>query len=952
MPASKANSKFFSFTGRFLQFPPTAIMLQFTRLLLITLLVCLIDNSFSIEFEPMPKSEYYTRPEYGVIFRPMSQQFIPTDSVTHVFFQLDFPKIPNFPIIPDLTTDQCYEKSPRHREIFRPTNRETKQYLFQEHAHQFNPYYDHKTEHLAHPAYIAYLRTKVSDNKSVAHISHQRHTEGQRRKACNDLTLQLNQTLTRYKALRADLLNDYNGLTQLLQQNAVTEHNRKRTVRAIFSFLQPAFSTLFGFSTEDQIQQVQENLQRVQQNQYAVSNNTEKLYHQVAYLTNITSRRLDILWQGLADQNANINQTTDAIKSLAGDISKGMARLGKSLQDLHQWNIMTQSIHEQALNLNMDAMMVKSKLGVWTRSLTQLIRQYLPSELVTPYELRTALVESIQTLGDRKSSFRIVHDEDDLHYYYTERLTKLFITHDTAKDTFVLHIYLKVPIAVSEIKINAFQIITVKVPVHTNGSLPGKGYTQIGQIQDYFIISETKNSYAELSAADYEYCSSLTDNICPALSLNRDKHDMSCLAALFFNEHRLIKQKCTFNYFPLGIPPTYAIFIREGIYLIASKSAELQFICPQFAKRTKYAYFALVKVPCNCAVSSQFLYIPPSLANCDLPTVKVLFSFPFNMVQLSMESGFDAEQILADQYTFEFKPPTIETPDFSMLATLTDLQHEDEALQLNLDTRQIGRLSQKVTIQELKAIDYGSSVSYEFIHTIIHYCLETVSLLANIFLSIKLYRLTIIINTLQRTAEAYLLTASTTLPAVENPISINTISQSNTILLFFTAVLICTLVQISRYTFKRIIRRSLKPISITETTVYLVFTDINNSHVKILFTINECVQHIILHEMPAITDTHYQLKCYGKPQVHLTWAHPIIITVLGLVREIDLPRVITLPLPIAKLLLTNARTTRTDNLSPSIAIALKSQCSCGCRLTKSGISAIFNPNRAHLTTEI
>ena len=104
--------------------------------------------------------------------------------------------------------------------------------------------------------------------------------------------------------------------------------------------------------------------------------------------------------------------------------------------------------------------------------------------------------------------------------------------------------------------------------------------------------------------------------------------------------------------------------------------------------------------------------------------------------------------------------------------------------------------------------------------------------------------------------------------------------------------------------------------------------------------------------MPAITDTHYQLKCYGKPQVHLTWAHPIIITVLGLVREIDLPRVITLPLPIAKLLLTNARTTRTDNLSPSIAIALKSQCSCGCRLTKSGISAIFNPNRAHLTTEI
>ena len=80
---------------------------------------------------------------------------------------------------------------------------------------------------------------------------------------------------------------------------------------------------------------------------------------------------------------------------------------------------MTQSVHEQAINLNMDAMMVKSKLGVWTRSLTQLMQQYLPSELVSLHELRSALAQTKHTLARRQSSFRLVHDEGDIHYYFT-----------------------------------------------------------------------------------------------------------------------------------------------------------------------------------------------------------------------------------------------------------------------------------------------------------------------------------------------------------------------------------------------------------------------------------------------------------------------------------------------------------------------------------------------------
>ena len=133
--------------------------------------------------------------------------------------------------------------------------------------------------------------------------------------------------------------------------------------------------------------------------------------------------------------------------------------------------------------------------------------------------------------------------------------------------------------------------------MHSNDSQPSTGYTLIAPLQDYFIVSQSQISYAELSAQTFAFCSSLRDNICPTLSLNRNKHDMSCLAAIFFNEHNMVRKKCTFHFFPLAPPPTYAIFVREGTFIIATLTAELYFICPRFAKQTHYTYFTQIQTP-------------------------------------------------------------------------------------------------------------------------------------------------------------------------------------------------------------------------------------------------------------------------------------------------------------------------------------------------------------------
>ena len=52
---------------------------------------------------------------------------------------------------------------------------------------------------------------------------------------------------------------------------------------------------------------------KLQNNQYAINNDTERLYSQVSHLANITNRRIDVIWSSLAKQVASVNQTINAI---------------------------------------------------------------------------------------------------------------------------------------------------------------------------------------------------------------------------------------------------------------------------------------------------------------------------------------------------------------------------------------------------------------------------------------------------------------------------------------------------------------------------------------------------------------------------------------------------------------------------------------------------------------
>lgn len=901
------------------------------------------------DFEHLPDLEYYTRPEYGVIFRPLTNQFIPTDSYSHVFFALEFPEIPYFPEIPPINNEACTEQNSRRNRDFEPTEQEMHKYMLNEHMQAKHTFVDRRyvtsgtpTDRNAYQILPAHLRYEVSQHFDEPEKQNLRKLiKSNRQDICLTLAEQLNTNLDRYRALRNDIIKTHSGLIDLLTANANIPRKNGRISRAIFSFLQPAFSTLFGFATETQVTQVQENLLKLQTNQYAINNDTEKLYDQVSNLANITSRRIDNLWTGIAKLDDNVNKTAHAITVLATDVSRNLINFGKRLEQTHAWSSITLSIHEKAIQLNIDAQMVYNKLGVWTRSLTQLMQQKLPSEIITPYELQKGLAQTKQSLGTRSTSFRLIYDEENLYYYYTQKLAKLFVTQNSTNKRFKLHVHLKIPLATTTIQTKSFQVVILRVPTHSNGSTPGNGYTQLNNHNDYFITSASQISYTELSATDYTFCSSQPDNICPALSLNRDKSDLSCLAAIFFNDHTAIKRKCTFQFFPLGQTPIYAVYVREGLYIIATRSAEITFICTEYNKRTTVAYFAQLRIPCNCAVSSKSLYIPASLANCEQNSQTIYVSHPFNLVQTTME-GFDATQIMKHQRSISMHPPIIQTPRFLDLATITGIKHEDEALELDLESMSIGKQPAKVTFQELSSIDINDSTTIEFIYDIAQFCGLAILYVIVIVLIAKQYRTGIIVATLVTHTEAITLTHPPQMDHADVPGNYNNLPITTTSLLFLFAIAIITLFHLARYALKGLIIRKTKVNSLDETDIFLVYTNLHSSKVVHLLKIYECVTQIKFSTMPAVRECSYRTRWLRKPLVSIIWTHPIEVTILGLTKEIPFPSEIPLPLPLAQLLFTATTNAGIRTLHSQIAITLKAQCACGCKSSKTGLVRIIN----------
>ena len=223
---------------------------------------------------------------------------------------------------------------------------------------------------------------------------------------------------------------------------------------------------------------------------------------------------------------------------------------------------------------------------------------------------------------------------------------------------------------------------------------------------------------------------------------------------------------------------------------------------------------------------------------------------------------------LPTNHNFALNLLKIYTPEFSQLGDFTGLRHEDELLQLDLANRQVGVQTQKVSIEQIKPVATTPSGFDNLIAHIISLTFTAFLCFGVLILSVKTYRHHVVLLTLLHPVDAYVFKKPTPAVPSDPPPVDPTVSMSDVVVLFIAAIVIVTCFQLIRHALKKLIGERLRTFPITESTLYFVITDVNNSHVQCITTIYECVKQIHLHAMPAVIDISYTTHFVGNPTVY------------------------------------------------------------------------------------
>jgi len=947
----------------------------------------------SFNIVPMETKPYHARPEYGVIFRPTADRFQPSDSYTSIFFNVKFPNIPTKPDLPTFIHNKCMQDS--ENQHIKPTSQQIEQHLFLEqesdqHFIQLLP-----VDAMTASTYVftgaelpdfdwfpsAEDLTRMRQNRLSSAdklkrtrrarrsrqsqrtgipllegklkfvyrknelITAQQEIHSLRVAECTELVQNLNQSIIRIDSITDDNYVTYTGLQHILQSNSIRRTRSSAAVhkRALLGFLAPAFQEIFGIASHANIAILQQNLQRLQDNQYYLSNSTTRVYEDLAILSNVTSRRIDLLWDELASQTSTMNDTIRHLNLLSKNFTKYLNDESEANKKSHTWASYSRSIHEHTNLLLLDCMMIQSKLNTWTRSLNRLINGYLPEEIIGAETLKTALAEARAHLQRTRPAFNVIHKQSNLAFYYSEKLAKVFIDYVTPQDI-NLFIHLKVPVSSLNKRLNVYQVLVNPVPLHSNHSVPQLGYMILENAPAYYMQSQDDKIYAELSLHDYQYCKALEQSSCSALTMNHDKTDQSCLASLFANDVAAIKTLCKFQYYPLAEPPSYTVFVADGVYLMATRGANIDIQCPSHVQQSQPAYYALIKIPCACSLAGEGIFIPPSLANCESEGTSFEISYPLNKIQAAL---FDFDMI---DRPSDSAIPLFDTPPLlSFIQDFDTLRNADEVLQLDLNNRQVGFANNMRPLQNISPTKSSTWTSH-FTSDIITYGISSVVIVTQCILVFfvarhhKAYLLWMTAASLPAT-RAYVLRKATTTP----PPTPHTIVHSNPealpwIQVFVAYILVASFCHLLLSLY-RLYADNFRPPPGATTKVDLVFTNCKATKVIRIASIPICGRHIHAPNLPWPTEAEGTSGLFQHSTIILQWSHDLKIEALHMSQHYELPERVHLPLHLSNDIVTSRHTDiLTTSEKPTAVIFVTIHCDCGCRTSKRGTIDIQHMN--------
>ena len=316
-----------------------------------------------------------------------------------------------------------------------------------------------------------------------------------------------------YLKLRGGLIRQITTDRQTVEMLIPAETEPRRKRRSIFSWLGKAIGSAFGWTTTEQLREVEQSVRELGgqtgRNRGDIIENRKLLMA----LTEIVDNSTDVLTGRIGEIQEHLGEMTHVVRNLTFAMAAYtdyrvamLADFAKNTRILLHKTSLYAGLELQALS------QVKRRSRELVAAAQKVMNHRLPTELVSPMRLATMLRAITKFIEQSYGGYRLVYETPE--YYYTSGSIEYMRRGDT------LILGLRVPVT----RIDTIYIAPVQDSVNKSRVVG----TRVEHLPDMLAVSDDGSYYIEMKRHEWLECSGSRVKICPSLPPLRERTLMAC----------------------------------------------------------------------------------------------------------------------------------------------------------------------------------------------------------------------------------------------------------------------------------------------------------------------------------------------------------------------------------------------------------------------------------------
>ncbi|CAC5398186.1 unnamed protein product [Mytilus coruscus] len=357
----------------------------------------------------------------------------------------------------------------------------------------------------------------------------------------------------------------------------------------------------------------------------------------------------------------------DAVKTNFETIENSTNQINRDIKTYQLINLkLTEYLFQET---NSSAIMNKH-LEELTLSVHELLKGKLSPFLLSPHDLKKT-IHQIQTILDTKfKGFHLTHTDPEYYYSFPE-----FVF---ARNHSKLYISVKFPVSSSTSPFQLYRVISKPVPINETS----KHATQLIDTFDYFVQSADNQHFAVTDNQKLSKCTGQNIQSCSFHLPLTSTASPTCISALFYNQKEQIHNLCDFRFLIDTLKPDIHELSSASILVYRTNLIALD--CPSGQKIMKGCSFCIVRIPCMCSVSTDFLYLPPRLGKCQNHSDSITTLHPVNLALIQHFFSPETYNSIMGDTTFA-QPIDLTIPNFHIYNhTFSNILAQDKQYHLSL----------------------------------------------------------------------------------------------------------------------------------------------------------------------------------------------------------------------------------------------------------------------------